>query len=212
MQEEKTKRVNIVKDAYTHLMNYVGLVLVWFVASGLGLFLTAGAATAAAYRVAFAWKDKDRHAPLFSTFFTGFKENLLPASLVHIPTTLFALGLFFLHTYAQNTEETLLLVAVYLSAFELLLFLFYVYPLLAAFRHKNAFHLVKNTMLLAHFHLFTTLKMIGTLAIAVFLVMVVHPAMFPISLTVYLGFTSLYLDKIFAVYREKTLEALSDEE
>ncbi|GEM_PF-1431930 len=212
MQEEKTKRTNIVKDAYVHVMNYVGLALVWFIVSGLGLFLTAGAATAAAYRVAFFWKDKDRHVPLFSTFFRGFKENLVSASLVHIPFLLFAIGLFFLHTYAQNTEETLLIIAVYLSAFELLLFGLYVFPLIAAFRHKNAFHLVRNTMILAHFHLFTTLKLIGTLAFSIFLVMVVHPALLPVSIALYFGFSSMHLEKILSIYRDKTLEALSDEE
>jgi len=194
---------NIIKDGYKFLVDLVFINMLWLFVSALGFFITFGAATTAMFTVSFKLLNIDDQTYIVSSFFKSFKENLIISTLIWFFILLVATPLYFIYNYAINVDSTFLLLSVYFTAFELLLFTLYVFPIIARFESSSIFQLIKNTFYMANSHFFTTFKILGSLAFAMLLIVKVHSLFILIAIGIYSIFACFHLNKIFSIYIDK---------
>lgn len=194
---------NIIKDGYKFLIDVVFINLLWLFVSALGLFITFGAATTAMFSVSYKLIDIKSEPYVAKTYFKSFKENFIRSTIVWFIILIIGIPLYLIYNYAVNQELTVLIVSVIFTAFELLIFSLYVFPIIAKFETKSIFQLMKNTFLIANIHGFTTFKILGSLAFVLLLVLKVHSFFILIAVGIYSVFVSFHLMKIFKIYINK---------
>lgn len=205
------KADNRFKAQFSHMTNYVAVGLLWLGISALSLFLLTGAATTAAYKTTRLLIDRDRSVKTVSTFMRALQKEGPLSTVIFLFSALLFGGLFLVYNVAMNTNQEWVVVFVIISAIELAIFNLYVYPLIAVFEHPTWRALIKNTVLFAHRHLFTTFKLVGTVVFFVWLIVWVHPSLFVVALSLYFWMTAVHLEKVFSPYIKMLQEASNDE-
>lgn len=191
---------NIIKDGYKFLIDMILVNFLWLFVSALGIFITCGAATTGMFYVSFKLLNQDDQTYIIKEFFKSFKENFVVSTVIWFIILLIATPLYFIYHYALNVENTILLFSVYFTAFQLLLFTLYVFPIIAIFESKSFIQLIKNTVIMANSHFITTFKVLGSLAFVIILVLKVHSSLILVGIGIYSVLVSFHLNKIFTIY------------
>ncbi len=193
---------NIIKDSFILLTDLVLLNFLWLVVSGLGIFLSAGAATTAMFSVSFKLVQSKKHTYIVKDFFDSFLKNLVPSTIAWGLILLISFPLYLIYNYSINTGNTVLMVSVFIAAFEVLIFTVYIFPIIARFEGKTV-TLMKNAILLGHIHFFTTFKVLGSLALVLLLVVRVNSFFLLVMVGIYAGLSTFHLKQIFNIYIQK---------
>jgi len=192
------------KDFYRILSYYILLNLLVLGISFVGFLIPFGAALTASFNVSFKLLDTERQTYVVKDFFRSFKKNFIPATLYYLIVMLLLTSMFFLHNYAINTESIVLRVSVYVATFEIIIVSNYFFAVLSIFEGKLT-SLIKNSILLAHTQLFTTLKMLGTNALMLLLFFKVHSMTLLIMIALYVFLNAFHLRKLFDLLINKTV-------
>lgn len=201
---------SVIRNMYRAITDVVFVALITFFVSFIGLLLTVGASLTAAFSVMFKLMDQRNVTYVMKDFKDSFIKNFFISTLIWIINAILLIFLFFIYNYANNTGSTILLVSVYVAGFEIILFLSYVFPILAIFKTPNIRVLIKNTVLMIHGHMFTSIKMLGTVIVIMFLIFKVHSIFILLGVPLYLYFNTFHLYKIFNIYRERTEGELNE--
>ncbi len=196
-------RNDIIKDGYKFLIDIIFVNILWLFVSALGIFITFGAATTAMFSVSFKLLNQKNQTYILREFFKSFKENFIESTIVWFLILFIAIPLYFIYNYATNTNNIVLILSVYFTGFQLLIFSLYVFPIIAKFKTNSIFQLIKNTFYLGNSHFFTTIKVLGSLALAILLIVKVHSFFILIAVGIYSILVSFHLNKIFIFYIEK---------
>lgn len=194
---------SILRNAYRAITDVIFVALITFFTSFLGALLTVGASLTAAFFVMFKLMQQKNATYVMKDFKDSFVKNFVLSTIIWISSAILLLGLFFIYNFAINTGSTILLVSVYVAALEIILFLSYIFPIIAVFETPNTKSLIKNTILMMHGHISTSIKMLGTIIFIGFLVLRVHSAFILLGVPLYLYFNTFHLNKIFNMYKER---------
>ncbi|TVP93890.1 MAG: hypothetical protein EA374_08310 [Acholeplasmatales bacterium] len=205
------KPENRLRAQFGQMTNYVAVGLLWLATSALSLFILTGAAMTAAHKTARMLADRDKSVKITQTFVRSLRHEGLVSTAIFLGSLLLTVGLFFAYNAAVNTHQDWVVVFVIISAVELAVFNLYVYPLVATFEHPSFIVLLKNTVLFAHRHLFTTLKLIGTVTVFVWLIVRVHPSLFILALSLYFWMATVHLETVFSPYISALQEGSHEE-
>lgn len=163
------------KEAYRNFTDVIFANFIWILVSFLGVLLTLGASTTALFGVMFQVFKTKEPTNVVRTFKKSFMDNFVFSTLVYF--CLLILGgstyLMFSYSIAQN-QEFLLLMSIVIS-YELIVFACYFFPALSIFETHTKFEMIKNIMILSNYHLWTNIKIIGSIVIVSFLIIMVHP-------------------------------------
>lgn len=194
-----------IRNFYRLVTDVVYLSFLTFFTIILGLFITTGAALTASFNVMFKLMDQERATYIFKEYKVSFMKNFVISTVLWLGLVAMGLGLFFIYNYANNTDNTLLLVFVYVSGFEVITFTSYVFPILSTFESGSIAQLCKNTVLMMHGHLGVTIRILGTVVFILFLIFRVHSIFIFIGFIIYLYFNSVFLHKLFTRYKERVV-------
>ena len=192
---------NFLKELYLVVIDSFYIAFLVFFTTLLGVFITFGSALTAAFNIAFKMHDRKRNIYIFKEYVTSFKKNFVQSTIIWILIFILGLGLFFLYNYANNTSNLILHVSVYIAAIELVLLVSYVLPIISTFETPGIFPTIKNALLMAHGHFFTSIKIMGTVVFIGYLVLNVGLGFLFIGIPIYLYFNTMFLYKIFEIYK-----------
>lgn len=200
----------MLKNVYRQFTDIVYVNLLWILVSFLGLFVTIGAATTAMFSVTFQILKKNEPTNVFSSFVKSFKENLAASTLVWLVLVLLFVPLYMMYNYGLNAGASWLVVIAIVGFYQLLIFTLYVFPVMAVFKTRSMGQMMKNVLLMANTNLWTNIKIMGSLALVVLLVVRVHESMLLIGVGIYGILVSYHLNFIFKPHYEQ-LGVLDDE-
>lgn len=180
--------------------------LLWSVTVILGLGLTLGAATTAAYDVMRKRSDREREVVMlhtvFSIYYKSFKENFKQSTIIWIISLIIGSMILANIKFSLVEIESVALIIKALQIVVLIQLIFiniYCYSMIATFV-TDIKRIIYSSLLIANAHLFTTLTCI---AISIGLLFMVKSLNFlPVFILVssYIGVTSFIFRPIFKKY------------
>jgi uncharacterized membrane protein YesL len=193
----------MLKEVYRKFTDIVFVNLLWILVSFLGLFVTVGAATTAMFTVTFQVLKKNEPTNVFSSYIKSFKDHFVASTLVWLFLVLAFIPLYMMYHYGLNQNITWLTIIAIVGFYQLLIFTLYVFPVMAVFKTKSTFQLMKNVIIMANTNLWTNIKIIGSLSFVVLLVVLIHESMLLIGVGIYGILVSHHLNIIFRpIYRQ----------
>jgi len=190
----------MIKELFRQFTDIIFVNLLWILTSFLGLLITLGAATTAMFRVTQQILKKNEPTNVLHLYIQSFKENFWISTLVWVVLLVLAAPLFYMYHYALNQEIFILLVIAIIGAYQLLIVTIYIFPIIATFKTKNYYQLMKNTLIIANTNLWTNFKVLGSLAFLILLIFVVHESLILIGVGLYGVLVSFHLKKVFKPY------------
>lgn len=190
----------MIKELFRQFTDIVFVNLLWILTSFLGLLITCGAATTAMFRVTSQILKKNEPTNVLQLFIQSFKENFWISTLVWVVLLVFAAPLFYMYHYALNQETFILLLIGVVGAYQLLIMTIYIFPIIATFKTKNFYQLMKNTLIIANTNLWTNFKVIGSLAFLILIIFIIHESLILIGVGLYGVLVSFHLKKVFQPY------------
>lgn len=193
----------MLKDNYKKAMDIVFVNFLWILTSLLGIFITLGAATTAMFKVIYKIINTKEPTSVFKEFYKSFKENFWFSTLVWLVLVALAAPLYFMYITALNNANDILLVLSIVGAYQLLIFFIYFFPINSLFKTEKNLTMIRNTLLMANTNLWTNLKVIGSLAFVIILVLFVHPAFLVVAIGIYGYLVSFHLRKLLSPYYQR---------
>lgn len=193
----------MLKELYKKATDIVYANFLWILFSFLGILLTLGAATTALFRVIFQVFKTKEPTNVFPLFIKSFKENFLLSTLVYFCLLMLGIPTYIMLTYALYNDLVFLLVIAIFASYQLIMFTVYFFPTLALFKTASLKELIKNVLLLANYHLWTNIKILGSFVFVVFLVFYVHEAFLLIGVAIYGFLVAFHLQKVYKPYIEQ---------
>lgn len=176
--------------------------ILWFFISLFGILITFGAATTAMFRVSFQLLKSNEPTNVLSLFMSSFKENFKESTLVWLILIVMGTPIYLMFHYALMQDIAWLFVIAVVSLYQWFLIFLYIFPTMALFKTPSLARLFKNVFLLSNSHLFITLKVIGSLALVV-LLMMIHSSLILIAVGLYGVLVSFHTKKLFTPYLTK---------
>jgi len=199
------------KDFFRQLTDILFVHLLWILVSFLGLLITFGAATTALFKVMFQIYKIEEPTHVTKLFFKTFKEEFLESTLSWLMILVVAVPLFFMISYAYNTNSDILLILGIVIAYQLLMFFIYVFPVIAVFKSKSFGSMLKNVLLLQNRHMLTNIKLLGSLVIFIAGMLWVHGALILLLIPCYGFLMSFHLKSVFQIYINEFKKTISKE-
>ena len=193
----------MLKEFYKKAMDVVYVNIIWILVSFLGILLTLGAATTALFRVLFQLfktKEVTNVAPLF---FKSFKENFFISTLVYFALLILGFSTYLMLSYGFHHNVIWIIVIGIFVAYEIFVFTVYFFPIVALFKTDGLKHLIKNVILLSNYHVWTNIKIGGSLVFVGFLIFYVHASFIILAVGIYGFLVAFQLRTIFRPYLEK---------
>jgi len=159
------------KDFYRDLMDVVFLNLIFLGTVLLGALITFGAAFKALFYVSCQIINRDKPNYVFKSFFKSFKESFWVSTIIWLITAMLGFLLFLIFRYAVDNNITVLLISVLVTLYLTVIYIIYLYAMLAIFKSESIFQLLKNAFIMAGVNVMTTIKLLLSLVfvIALFL-------------------------------------------
>jgi uncharacterized membrane protein YesL len=187
----------MLKEVYRKFTDLILVNLLWILVSFLGLFVTVGAATTAMFSVTFQLLKQNEPTNVFSSYVKSFKVNFVASTLVWLFLVVCFIPLYMMYNYGLNQDTSWLVVVSIVGFYQLLIFTLYIFPVMAVFQTSSFFKLIQNVIIMANTNLWTNMKIIGSLAFVVVLVVFVHESMLLIGIGIYGILVSHHLNIIF---------------
>lgn len=187
------------KEWYRQVMDYVLLNLIFLPCVLLGAGITFGAAFKSLHYVAYRLADKERHVAVFHDFWFAFKDEFLKSTIIWIIAAATGLLLAFTAHYALSNNMIILMVSVIVTGTILVLFLLYLFPVMAIFKSGSLRALFRNSFLLFAKHPLTSFLMLGSLAAVVGLFLLFEGTIL-ISIGLFAWLETWHLQRVFQPY------------
>lgn len=180
--------------------------LLWSVTVILGLGLTLGAATTAAYDVMRKRSDREREVVMlhtvFSIYYKSFKENFKQSTIIWIISLIIGSMILANIKFSLVEIESVALIIKALQIVVLIQLIFiniYCYSMIATFV-TDIKRIIYSSLLIANAHLFTTLTCIAISIGLLFMVKSLNFLPVFILISSYIGVTSFIFRPIFKKY------------
>lgn len=194
------------KELYKKAMDIAYVNFIWILVSFLGILITLGASTTALFRVIFQIFKTKEPTNVSKLFFQSFKENFIISTLVYLGLLIIGFATYLMVRYAFLNEQIVLLVLGIFITYQVIMFSFYVFPIIAVFKTENFKSLIKNVMLLSNYHLWTNLKIIGSFVFVFILIFYVHEVFIIVGIGIYGFLVAFHLRNLFNPYIQKIEE------
>ena len=194
------------KDFFRKVADLLFASFLWFFVSLFGLLLTTGAATTAMFKVSFQVLKKDEPTNVLKVFFKSFKTSFGESSAIWFIILAIASTIFFLLRYSFLNNEMILIIIGLSSAFELILFTIYVFPIISMFESENLIMLIRNTFLISHRNLWLNIRLIGSLSLIILLVFTISSFFIILIGLVYAILVAFHLRPYFNQIKDKIIE------
>ncbi len=135
----------------------------------LGAFVTFGAAFKALFAVTFRIMEGKKATRIFHDFFTAFRDSFWFSTLAWLVSAGLGAVLYFGIRYAMAAGLWIVAASAVVTAVLLITYLLYLFPMLAAFTTDKPGTMLKNAFLMAAGHPFSSLLLLGGMAVAVLL-------------------------------------------
>lgn len=201
----------MIKELYRKTADVIYTNFLWILFSFLGLLLTLGAATTAMFSVMFQILMVNEPTSVFSTYFKSFKTNFIQSTLVWLCLIAIGIPLYMMYNYSINENNVILLMISIVGGYQLVIFTMYVFPVMAVFQTKNTGQLIKNVLIMSNTNIWTNIKLFGTLAFAVLLIVFVHVSLVLVAVGLYGIMVSFHLRQVFKPYLKELGEIEDDE-
>lgn len=195
-----------IKEFYLKTMETFYVHILWVLTIVFGLMITFGAATKALDRVMFQIYNKDEPTPVFSLFIKSFKDDFLISTGVWFLIIIFGVPIVYMLYYAVIHNNVALMIIGILASYQILMFLFYSFAVMAIFETDNFFKLLKNIFLMQSRFIFSNVKILGNFAIIVFIALLTRIELIYIVLLVYGFITTFYLRKPFELIKQNVIK------
>ena len=202
----------MLKDMYKRSMDVVYTNFLWITTSLIGIFLTLGAATTAMFHVLFQIIRYDEPTSVFSHYKKSLKENFWFSTLVWFFLLIVGGLIYLMYITALNQGLDWLVVLAIVSAYQWIIFFIYFFPTLALFKTDKPLTMIKNVLIIANTSIWTNIKVLGSLAFPVLLVIFVHPVFLIIAIGLYGFLVSFHLRKRFEPWIETLQKSKETEE
>ncbi len=179
------------------------MVLVGFLFSAtvvLGVFITFGAAFKALFAVTFRIMEGKKATRIFHDFFSAFRESFWFATLAWLFSAGLGTILYFVIRMAMSQGLWIVAAFAVVTAVLLVIYLLYLFPILAAFQTDRPGTMLKNAFLMAAGHPFSSLLLFGGMAVAVLLFELWYGTVL-ISPAIVAAVNGFHLRKLFAPHR-----------
>lgn len=193
----------MLKDFYKRAMDVVYVNFIWILVSFLGILVTLGAATTALFRVLFQISKTKEVTNVASLFFKSFKENFFISTLVYFVLLVLGFSTYLMLSYGFSHHMVGVIIIGIFVTYELFVFTVYFFPTVALFQSENHLQLIKNVILLSNYHLWTNIKVGGSLVFVGFLIFYVHESFIILAIGIYGFLVTFHLQKVFKPYLEK---------
>ncbi|MGE4320096.1 MAG: YesL family protein [Acholeplasmataceae bacterium] len=190
----------MLKEFYKNMTDIIFANFIWILVSFLGILITLGASTTALFRVVFQVFKTKEPTSVVQTFFKSFKENFWFSTLVYFGLLIIGASLYLMLNYAFTYDQPWLLVIGVVVGYQWLIFTIYFFPVLAVFKTKTKLDLIKNVLLLSNYHIWTNIKLIGSIVAVFFLIFYVHEVFILVAIALYAFMVSYFLKPIFDRY------------
>ncbi|MFA5067692.1 MAG: DUF624 domain-containing protein [Candidatus Izemoplasmatales bacterium] len=194
------------KECYRQVMDHVLLNMIFLVCVLLGAGITFGAAFKSLHYVAYKLADKERHVAVFHDFWVAFKDDFFKSTLIWLAAvgTGFLLALSFYIAFTNH--QLILMISVIVTGTILILFLLYLYPVMAIFQSGSLRALFRNSFLIFAKNPVVSFFMLGSLA-AVVCLFILFEGTILVSIGLFAWLEARYLKPLFQPY----IEALESE-
>ncbi len=186
----------MLKEYYKRFIDIAYACFLWVLFSFLGILITFGAASCAMFRVVFQTFKTKEPTNVMRLFSRSFKENLIISTLVWLILVALFIPLYLMYLYAVDSGKSVFLVLSIVGFYQLLVIFIFSFPLIAVFKTKNNLQMIKNILIMANSNLLTNIKLIGSLAFSVFLVLYVHQVLIVLAIPLYAFLIAFHLKKI----------------
>lgn len=187
----------MLKDLYKKAMDIVFANFLWIITSLFGIFITLGASTTALFKVMFQIIRYDESTSVLKEFSKAFKENFVFSTLVWLGLLIIGVPIYFMYiTSLSNGNEILLLLAI-VGSYQWIIFFIYFFPTLALFKTDKPITMIKNVLIMSNTNIWTNIKVLGSLAFVIILVLYVHIAFLVIAIGLYGFLISFQLRNVF---------------
>ncbi|MCK9537024.1 MAG: YesL family protein [Bacilli bacterium] len=187
------------KDFYRDAMDVVLLNLIFLGVILLGAFITFGAAFKALFYVSFRIIDPKKPNYVFKSFIKSFKEGFLLSTINWLIAATIGFLLFIIFKYSIDNNQTILLISCFVTFYLLVIYLLYLYPMMAIFKTESTKQLLKNTFILAGCNFFTSLKLMLSLVFVIGLFLLFHGTIL-FSIGLFGILIVFHLKKVFMPY------------
>lgn len=187
------------KDFYRDAMDVVLLNLIFLGVVLLGAFITFGAAFKAMFFVSFRIIDRNKPNYVFKAFIESFKEGFLLSTIIWLIAAAIGFLLFIIFKYSVDNNQTILLISCFVSFYLLVIYLLYLYPMMAIFKTESTKQLLKNAFIMASTNFLTSIKLMLSLVFVVGLFLLFYGTIL-FSIGLFGILIAFHLKKIFQPY------------
>jgi uncharacterized membrane protein YesL len=171
--------------------------------SFLGILLTLGGATTALFSVIFQVFKTNEPTSVINTFKKSFIKNFWFSTLVYICLLVLGASTYLMVSHAITNQNDIILILGIIASYELIVFTCYFFPTLAIFETNKNSQLIKNVIILSNYHLWTNIKLLGTIVVVAYLIIAIHPIFILVAVGLYAFLVAFHLRPIFKPYIEK---------
>lgn len=195
-----------IKEYYLKTMETFYVHVLWVLTIVFGLTITFGAATKALNRVMFQIYNKEEPTPVFSLFIKSFKEDFLRSTGVWLLIIIFGVPIAYMLYYAVTNNNVYLMVIGIIATYQILMFLFYSFAVIAVFETDNFLKLLKNIFLMQSRFILSNVKILSNFAIILLMAFLIRVELIYILLLVYGFITTFYLRKPFELIKQNVIK------
>jgi uncharacterized membrane protein YesL len=187
----------MLKDLYKKAMDIVFVNFLWIITNLFGIFITLGASTTALFKVMFQIIRYDEPTSVLKEFTKAFKENFVFSTLVWLGLFVIGVPIYFMYISALSNGNDILLLLAIVGSYQWIIFFIYFFPTLALFKTDKPITMIKNVLIMSNTNIWINLKVLGSLAFVIILVLYVHIAFLVIAIGLYGFMVSFQLRNVF---------------
>ena len=164
-----------IKDIWQGFYDILLVTILWFFVSLLGILLSLGVATQAAYDVIAKVSRNEEKTYVLQAYFLSMKTHILAKTLMGLVITCYAIGIFFLYQYALQLNIQWLMLFIWVIIYEGTLGIIYSLGLSALFIARDHKTMARNILIAMHLNPWRNIQLLSPVILAVLAWFYVHP-------------------------------------
>ena len=197
------------KDIWQGLFDLFLVTILWFFVSLLGILLSLGVATQAAYDVIAKVSRNEEKTYVIQAYFLSMKSHIVMKTILGIVVMLYVLGLFFLYQYALQLNIQWLMIFIWIIIYEGALGIIYSLGLSALFLTKDYKTMIRNVLIAMHTNPWRNIQLLSPVIIAVLAWFYVHPMTLIVTFGVAVWLHVVILKRAFKTQIETLKKGIS---
>lgn len=163
------------KDIWQGLFDLILVTILWFFVSLLGILISLGVATQAAYDVIAKLSKHEEKTYVIQAYILSMKSRILIKTILGIFVLIYTIGLFFLYQYALQLNIQWLMVLIWVIVYEGILGIIYSLGLSSLFITNDFKTMIKNVFIAMHTNPWRNIQLLSPILLIVLAWFYVHP-------------------------------------